>query len=246
MVDGKLQTDESSLRWRVTSGMDDFISHLPPLSGRAKADTARLIGWAATLPDVELRSSTAERAAYPRLYPVARRHRESLLRIDAHSSGPRVHVNRRTLELYAHKSIGAVERAVAPVELGRDTIVLNITPDLLDAFAEAYREASQDEISPTLARERENVDRWTDTSGMIVYDKFGNVKQWAGNRTTPPTEDERGRMDRYVRAWRMWSSSGDGSGLRSIGLDVDDRDWESGERTTPESADTERLTDEAG
>ena len=224
MVD-KLRTGEAGHRWRVTSGIDNFISHLPPLSGRAKADTARLIGWAATLEDVELRTSIAERATYSRLYPVARRHGESLLRIDAHSSGPRAHVNRRTLELYAHKSLGAVERAIAPVELGHDTVVLDITPDLLDAFAEAYREASQDEISPALARERASVNRWTDTSDQIVYDKHGNVKQWLGNRTTPPTEDERAKMDRYMRAWRRWSSAGDASELRSIGLDVEDRDW---------------------
>ena len=233
MVGSKPRTGESGHRWRVTSGIDDFISHLPPLRGRAKADTARLIGWAATLPDVELRSSTAERAAYPRLYAVARRHGESLLRIDARSSGPQVHVNRRTLELYAHKSLGAVVRAIAPVELGRDTVILDIAPDLLNAFEGAYREASQDEISPALARQRENVNRWTDTSGQIVYDKFGNVKQWTGNRTTPPTEDERGQMDRYMSAWRMWSSTGDASGLRSIGLDIEDRDWEAERHRRP-------------
>ena len=200
MVD-KLRADEVGLRWRVTSGIDKFISHLPPLSGQAKVDTGRLIGWAATLPDVELRSSTAGRATYSRLYLVASRHGESLVRIEARSSGPRVHVNRRTLELYAHKSLSAVERAIAPVELDYDTVVRSITPDLLDAFAKAYREASQDEISPALARERANVNRWTDTSGMIVYDKHGNVKQWIGNRTTPPTEDERARHDRYMGAW---------------------------------------------
>ena len=230
MADGNPRTGEAGQRWRVTSGIDDFISHLPPLSGRAKADTGWLIGWAATLRDVELRSSTAERATSSRLYPVARRHGESLLRIDAHSSGPRVYVNRRTLERYAHKSLGAVERAIAPVELGYDTVLIDITSDLLEAFAEAYREAyreaSQDEISPALAREIATADRWTDTSGQIVYDRHGNVKQWIGNRTTPPTEDERAKMDRYMRAWREWSSTGDASGLRSIGLDVEDRDWE--------------------
>lgn len=226
MVDGKLQTGDAGHRWRVTSGIDDFISSLPPLSGRARADTARLIGWAATLEDVELRSSTTERATYSRLHPVARRHGESLLRIDAHSSGPRVQVNRRMLELYAHKSLGVVERTIAPVELGQDAVLTDITPDLLNAFAEAYRETSQDEISPTLARELATADRWTDTSGQIVYDRHGNVKQWIGNRTTPPTEDERAKKDRYMRAWREWSSTGDASGLRRFGLDVEDRDWD--------------------
>ena len=225
MVD-KLRTGEAGWRWRVTSGIDKFISHLPPLAGQAQTDTGQLIGWAATLPDVELRSSTAGRATYSRLYLVASQHGESLLRIDAHSSGPRVHVNRRTLELYAHKSLGAVERAIAPVELDRDTVVRSITPNLLDAFAKAYREASQDEISPALARELATADRWTDTSGQILYDRHGNVKQWIGNRTTPPTEDERAKMDRYMRAWREWSSTGNASGLRSIGLDVEDRDWD--------------------
>ena len=223
---GKQRVDEAGQRWRVTSGIDKFISHLPPLAGQAQTDTGQLIGWAATLPDVELRSSTAGRATYSRLYLVASRHGESLLRIDAHSSGPRVHVNRRTLELYAHKSLGAVERAIAPVELDRDTVVRSITPDLLDAFAKAYREASQDEISPALARERADVNRWTDTSGMIVYDKYGNVKQWIGDRTTPPTEDERAKHDRYMRAWQEWHRTGDASGLRSLGLDVPDRDQE--------------------
>ncbi len=225
MVD-KRRGDDAGQRWRVTSGIDKFISHLPPLAGQAQTDTGQLIGWAATLPDVELRSSIDGRATYSRLYPVASRHGESLLRIDAHSSGPRVHVNRRTLERYAHKSLGAVERAIAPVELDHDTVVRSITPDLLDAFAEAYREASQDEISPALARERANVNRWTDTSGTIVYDKHGNVKQWIGDRTTPPTEDERAKHDRYMGAWREWSSSGNASELRSFGLDIPDRDWE--------------------
>ena len=223
---GKRRVDEADQRWRVTSGIDKFISHLPPLAGQAQTDTGQLIGWAATLPDVDLRSSTAARAIHSRLYPVARRHGESLVRIEARSSGPRVCFNLRTLELYAHKSLGAVERAVAPVELGRDTVVLDITPELLDAFAEAYREASQDEISPALARERANVNRWTDTSGMIVYDKYGNVKQWTGNRTTPPTEDERAKHDRYMRAWQEWHMTGNASGLRSFGLDIPDRDWE--------------------
>ena len=219
-----LRTDEAGLRWRVTSGIDDFISNLPPLSGKAKADTGRLIGWAATLPDVELRSSTAPRAAYSRLYPVARRHGESLIWIEAHSSGPRVCFNRRTLELYAHKSLDAIERAVAPIKLDHDTIVLNITSELLDAFDEAYREASQDEISPALARERALVDRWTDSSGMIVYDKHGNVKQWVGNRTTPPTEDERAKHDRYMRAWQEWHRTGDITELERIGLRNPDGD----------------------
>ena len=223
---GKRRVDEAGQRWRVTLGIDQFISHLPPLTGQAKVDTGRLIGWAATLPDVELRSSTAGRATYSRLYPVARRHGESLVRIDARSPGPRIYVNRRTLELYAHKSLGAVERAIVPVELDHDTVVRSITTDLLDAFAEAYLEASQDEISPALARERANVNRWTDTSGMIVYDKFGNVKQWIGNRTTPPTEDERAKHDRYMRAWQEWHRTGNASGLRSFGLDVQDRDAE--------------------
>ena len=55
---------------------------------------------------------------------------------------PYVTVNRGVFERFAPNSIEPVEKVIAPKELGHGSVVSKITPELLEAVKEAYKEAS--------------------------------------------------------------------------------------------------------
>ena len=128
----------------LSDGPDAFRASVEGASEEAHATFDELIAWAeriASLPNVRLfsYSGTKFHTLLPRIMPG----NAGLVTIWNDNQRPYITVYRSVFGWGAPNSIEAVERAIAPVTLGKGKIVSNITPHVLEALTAAYRETGR-------------------------------------------------------------------------------------------------------
>ena len=127
----------------LSDGPEAFVESTTHATGEDREAFDKLIDWAkhlAQLPKVRLYSYTGAGGRItmlPRITPG----NSGLITIWNDLGKPYVSVWRSVFERLAPQSINRVEQAIAPIKLGQGTTVRDVSPDVVEAITDAYREA---------------------------------------------------------------------------------------------------------
>ena len=131
-------------RRNLSDGADVFRASVEGITGEAREVFDELIAWAeqlASLPNVHLFSNDPGTGRFT-LLPKTMPDDVGLLTIYNENQQPYITVFRSVFERLAPNSIQQVERAIAPLTIGKGNVVRDITPQVLEALTAAYQEAS--------------------------------------------------------------------------------------------------------
>ncbi len=125
-----------------SNGSDAFRNSVQNVVGKDRQTFDRLIEWAeelTALPKVQLLTSVGptQCTLAPQFIPG----KVGLVTIYNYKDQPSLYVYRTVFERLAPNSIEAIERLIAPDRIGQGTGISDITPEVLETLAEAYREA---------------------------------------------------------------------------------------------------------
>ena len=126
----------------LSDGSDAFRASIERVTGDVRAQIDSLIEWAeglASIPNVRLFSYSGSQNTT--LLPYIMPDRAGLITIWADSNKPSMSVWRSVFERRAPNAIASIERLLNPATIGQGTSIREITPELLAALTEAYREA---------------------------------------------------------------------------------------------------------
>lgn len=130
----------------LSDGADTFKASVETTTGAVRETFDELIVWAeglASLPNVRLFTYQNPRVGTYTLLPRIMPDNAGLVTIYNYDQRPSMTIYRSVFERRALESIKSVERVIAPVEIGQGNTIYDITPELLDALAGAYRESAK-------------------------------------------------------------------------------------------------------
>jgi hypothetical protein len=129
---------------RLVEGVEEFDMSITAAREDQRPQLQRLRDWAVGLHReglVTLQTFQGRVSNRRNLLPRLSDERVGLVTIYNSGGTPSLQLFRKVLERRAPKTLPTIERLVAPQSLGQGTLAKNITDELLEALAEAHREA---------------------------------------------------------------------------------------------------------
>lgn len=137
------RTGPAVSRGRLTDGPNAFRASIADTTGETREAFEELIAWAerlTSLPNVRLStySGIGRTTLLPRFVP----DNAGLVTIWNDRQQPYIQVWRSVFERRAPKAIEPVERVIEPTRIGQGNTLKSITPEILEALTDAYKEAN--------------------------------------------------------------------------------------------------------
>jgi alkylated DNA nucleotide flippase Atl1 len=183
-----------SQKGETAEGADLFLERISKLSSAHQPELLRLTNWATTLQNeglARLRSFVSQSSSV--LLVWIKNEQRGLVTIWNDSSGAGLQLWRSVFEKKAPTSIPIVESLIAPVAIGQGNTIRNVSEELLDAVADAYRQATPtsgafDWDTATAAVEAIPSGRWTTYGDIAKLAGTGPqaVGNWAMSPKGPP------------------------------------------------------------